>query len=86
MVGYSATIEGLKPGRYEIRARAVDLNDFAQPQPRPSAKSGRNGIQVRHMTWRERGGAFAICDLQLRRARPERMKRGDAEGAEEESS
>src|SRR5204862_4687923 len=49
MIGYTATIEGLRPGHYEIRARAVDLNDFAQPQPRPSPKSGRNAIQVRRV-------------------------------------
>jgi len=47
MCSYAATIKGLKIGQYEVRARAVDLNDFAQPEPRPTQKSGRNGIQVR---------------------------------------
>lgn len=47
MCSYSASIRDLKPGAYEVRARAVDLNDFAQPEPRPAQKSGRNGIQVR---------------------------------------
>lgn len=47
MCSYSATIKGLKEGQYEVRARSVDLNDFAQPEPRPTQKSGRNGIQVR---------------------------------------
>src|ERR1043165_1609359 len=47
MCAYSATIRDLKPGAYEVRARAVDLNDFAQPEPRPALKAGRNGIQVR---------------------------------------
>jgi len=47
MCGYSATLKGLKPGSYEVRARAMDLNDEAQPEPRPSQKSGRNAIQAR---------------------------------------
>jgi DMSO/TMAO reductase YedYZ molybdopterin-dependent catalytic subunit len=47
MVSWSATIRGLAPGAYEVRARAVDLNGFAQPEPRPILKSGKNGIQVR---------------------------------------
>ncbi len=47
MCSYWATIKGLKPGKYEVRARSVDLNDFAQPEPRPSQKSGKNAIQVR---------------------------------------
>jgi hypothetical protein len=37
----------LKPGKYEVRARTVDLNGFAQPEPRDIQKSGKNGIQVR---------------------------------------
>ena len=41
------TIKHLKPGHYEVRARAVDLNGFAQPEPRSSRKSGRNALQVR---------------------------------------
>lgn len=47
MCSFSATVRDLKPGAYEIRARSVDLNDFAQPEPRPSQKSGKNSIQVR---------------------------------------
>ena len=47
MVTFSATLKGLTPGKYEIRARSVDLNDFAQPEPRPSQKSGRNPVQVK---------------------------------------
>jgi hypothetical protein len=48
MVSWSATLRGLAPGKYEVRARAVDLNGYAQPEPRPILKTGRNGIQVRH--------------------------------------
>jgi hypothetical protein len=47
---WSVTLRDLKPGTYEFRARAVDLNDFAQPEPRPYPKSGRNEIQVRQIT------------------------------------
>jgi hypothetical protein len=43
---WSATLEGLKPGVYEFRARTVDRNGFAQPEPRPFAqRSGVNGIR-----------------------------------------
>ena len=37
-------LEGLRPGSYEIRARAVDRNGFAQPEPRPYPKSGLNAV------------------------------------------
>lgn len=50
MVGYSSTLRDLKPGKYEIRARTIDLNGFAQPEPRSIQKSGKNGIQVRTFT------------------------------------
>jgi len=44
---FTATVRGLAAGRYEFRARAVDLNGFAQPEPRPLQKTGKNGILVR---------------------------------------
>jgi DMSO/TMAO reductase YedYZ molybdopterin-dependent catalytic subunit len=44
---WSATLRGLGPGNYEFRARTVDMNDFAQPEPRPYLKSGRNEIECR---------------------------------------
>lgn len=47
MVGYGATYRSLAPGNYEVRARTVDRNGFAQPEPRGLQKSGKNGIQVR---------------------------------------
>jgi hypothetical protein len=37
-------LDGLAPGRYELRTRAVDLNGFAQPEPRPYQKSGMNRV------------------------------------------
>jgi DMSO/TMAO reductase YedYZ molybdopterin-dependent catalytic subunit len=46
---WSVTVPNLKPGNYEFRARAVDLNDFAQPEPRPYPKSGRNEVQMRRL-------------------------------------
>ena len=47
MCSYFAMLKDLQPGHYEVRARSVDLNDYAQPEPRPSQKSGKNSIQVR---------------------------------------
>ena len=46
-MGWSLTAKNLVPGKYELRARAVDLNGFAQPEPRPYQKSGRNVLDVR---------------------------------------
>jgi DMSO/TMAO reductase YedYZ molybdopterin-dependent catalytic subunit len=43
-VPWTARLEGLAPGSYEFRARTVDLNGFAQPEPRPYQKSGMNLI------------------------------------------
>lgn len=47
MCAYHALLKDLPLGKYEVRARSVDLNDYAQPQPRPHQKTGKNGIQVR---------------------------------------
>lgn len=41
---WSATLKDLPGGAYEFRARAVDLNGYAQPEPRPYLKSGRNEV------------------------------------------
>ena len=49
-VGWSVTITGLTEGEYELRARTVDINGNAQPQPRPVQKSGRNSITCRRVT------------------------------------
>jgi DMSO/TMAO reductase YedYZ molybdopterin-dependent catalytic subunit len=43
-VSFSAELTGLAPGSYEFRARTVDRNGFAQPEPRPYQKSGMNLI------------------------------------------
>jgi DMSO/TMAO reductase YedYZ molybdopterin-dependent catalytic subunit len=37
---WTVCLENLAPGAYEFRARAVDLNDLAQPEPRPNPQSG----------------------------------------------
>lgn len=50
MASWSVTLRDLKPGTYEIRARSVDLNGFAQPEPRPMRKAGKNEIQKRKVT------------------------------------
>lgn len=47
MISWSAALKGLAPGKYALRARAVDLNGFAQPEPRPIQKSGRNSLETR---------------------------------------
>jgi DMSO/TMAO reductase YedYZ molybdopterin-dependent catalytic subunit len=47
MVPWTARMNGLTPGTHELRARTVDLNGFAQPEPRPYQKSGLNAIPVR---------------------------------------
>ncbi len=47
MVSWSATLARLAPGKYAARARAVDLNGFAQPEPRPVQKAGMNALEVR---------------------------------------
>ena len=44
---WSLTLNNVAAGRYEIRVRTVDRNGFAQPQPRPLQKSGRNRIQAK---------------------------------------
>lgn len=46
MISWSTTLRDLPPGKYEFRARAVDLNDFAQPEPRPVQKTGKNAVEV----------------------------------------
>ena len=47
MISWSASLAGLTPGKYAVRARAVDLNGFAQPEPRPNQKAGINALEVR---------------------------------------
>jgi DMSO/TMAO reductase YedYZ molybdopterin-dependent catalytic subunit len=47
MVPWTAHLTGLKPGSYEFRVRAADLNGFAQPEPRSYQKSGMNRIPCR---------------------------------------
>lgn len=47
MISWSATLKELAHGKYAVRARAVDLNGFAQPEPRPNQKAGQNALEVR---------------------------------------
>jgi DMSO/TMAO reductase YedYZ molybdopterin-dependent catalytic subunit len=46
MISWSAALKNLKPGTYEFRARAVDLNGYAQPEPRPILKAGKNAVEM----------------------------------------
>ncbi len=41
---WTVTLKDMKPGSYELRVRTVDLNGYAQPQPRPQQATGRNVI------------------------------------------
>ena len=50
MISFYTVLRDLIAGRYEIRARTVDQNGFAQPEPRNIQKSGKNAIQTRHIT------------------------------------
>ena len=47
MISWSATLKRLAPGKYSVRARSVDLNGFAQPDPRPNQKAGINALDTR---------------------------------------
>jgi DMSO/TMAO reductase YedYZ molybdopterin-dependent catalytic subunit len=47
VVSWSVTLKDMPPGAYEFRVRTVDRNGFAQPEPRPEPKSGRNEIQCK---------------------------------------
>src|SRR5262249_40980513 len=50
---WSVTLKGLAAGTYEFRVRSIDRNGYAQPQPRPYPKSGRNEIQYTPITLME---------------------------------
>ena len=47
MISWSASLASLARGKYAVRARAVDLNGFAQPEPRPNQKTGMNALEAR---------------------------------------
>ncbi len=44
---WSVTLKDIPAGMYEFRVRTIDLNGFAQPEPRPYQKSGQNTIQYK---------------------------------------
>lgn len=46
MISWSAALKNLPKGHYQFHARAVDLNGFAQPEPRPIPKAGKNGVET----------------------------------------
>ncbi len=45
MASWVVTLRDLMPGFYELYARTVDANGYAQPEPRPMRKAGKNMIQ-----------------------------------------
>lgn len=47
MLTWSVMLPPLAAGQYEFRARAVDKNGFAQPEPRTLLKTGRNDVETR---------------------------------------
>ncbi|MFN0055459.1 MAG: molybdopterin-dependent oxidoreductase [Planctomycetales bacterium] len=47
---WSALLINIPPGKYDLRARAIDANGIAQPLPRPFAKSGGNAIETLPLT------------------------------------
>ena len=47
---WAALLTGIAPGKYDLRARAIDANGIAQPLPRPFAKSGGNAIETFPLT------------------------------------
>lgn len=44
---WTVTLKNLTPGKYELRVRTVDKNGFAQPEPRPGQRSGKNLLQCK---------------------------------------
>jgi DMSO/TMAO reductase YedYZ molybdopterin-dependent catalytic subunit len=44
---WTLTLNGLAAGRHELRIRTIDRNGVAQPEPRPSQRSGQNRIQAK---------------------------------------
>jgi DMSO/TMAO reductase YedYZ molybdopterin-dependent catalytic subunit len=44
---WTTTPQDLKAGAYELRVRSVDQSGFAQPEPRPQQRSGKNAIQCK---------------------------------------
>lgn len=46
---WTVTLTGAQPGKYELRVRTVDRNGYAQPEPRPNQRSGKNEVQVKRI-------------------------------------
>lgn len=47
---WTAKLDGLAAGKYELRCRTIDQGGYAQPMPRPFPKSGKNMIQKVDLT------------------------------------
>ena len=50
---WTIVLKNLAPGDYEVRARTVDKNGFAQPAPRPGGLTGKNQVQCKLFTVRK---------------------------------
>jgi len=50
LCNWAALLRDLRPGKYDLRCRTIDLAGHAQPMPRPFLKSGRNMIQKVSLT------------------------------------
>ncbi len=51
-----AVVPGIKPGKYDLRCRSIDVAGNAQPLPRPYGKSGRSEIDTAESHVGECGG------------------------------
>lgn len=49
LVHWAVVLNGVAPGIYDIRCRAIDAQGIAQPMPRPFLKSGYNAIQQKQI-------------------------------------
>ena len=47
MITWFTILKGLAAVNYELSVRAVDMNNFAQPEPRPIQKSGVDAVEIR---------------------------------------
>jgi DMSO/TMAO reductase YedYZ molybdopterin-dependent catalytic subunit len=50
IVYWTARLDSLPPGKYDLRCRTIDANGVAQPLPRPFPKSGYNAIHKVSLT------------------------------------
>ena len=64
-VPWSASLEGLVPGRYELHVRAVDLNNFAQPEPRDECRIRSRSLHNKNLALHASRAASPASQLHL---------------------